>query len=66
MDIQTLITVATSTITLFDKFADQIQRFIKKEPSTSTSPDYKMIIEKDMDGALVKLVGQHKIIPTAI
>ncbi len=56
MDIQTLITVATSAITLFDKLADQIQRFIKKEPSTSTSPDYKMIIEKDMDGALVSKV----------
>lgn len=56
MNIPEIITVATSAIGLFDKIADQVKRFVKNEPPTVATPDYKMILEQDLDGSLVSKV----------
>lgn len=56
MNIPEIITIATSAFGLFDKIADQVKRFVKKEPPTVVTPDYKMILEQDLDGSLVSKV----------
>lgn len=40
------ISAATATIGLFDKIADQVQRFITKQPEPVVPPEYRMRIEE--------------------
>lgn len=40
---------ASSAIGLFDKIADQVERFITKEPEPSTPPEHRMKIEGSGD-----------------
>ncbi len=43
---------ATAAITLFDKMADQVERFITKSPAPSTPTEHRMKIES-AEGAIV-------------
>jgi hypothetical protein len=52
LDPMTTITAATAAIGLFDKIADQIERFIQKRPEPAVPPEHRMTIAED-DGDIV-------------
>lgn len=57
IDIPTLIATAASAVGLFDKIADQVQRFIKKDAPAEVPPEYRMKIEKEGDALVSKNQG---------
>jgi hypothetical protein len=63
IDIPTFIATATSAVGLFDKIADQVKRFIKKENPQTAPPQHSMKIEKE-DNSLVS--RRHGIVEQRI
>ena len=57
IDIPAFITTATSAVGLFDKIADQVKRFIKKENPQTTPPEHSMKIEKEDNSMVSKRHG---------
>jgi hypothetical protein len=57
IDIPTFLTTATSAVGLFDKIADQVKRFIKKDAPATTDPNYKMKIEQQGETLVAKENG---------
>ena len=48
----TVISAATAAVTLFDKIADQVERFISKRPEPAVPPEHRMSI-RQAEGDLI-------------
>jgi DNA polymerase I-like protein with 3'-5' exonuclease and polymerase domains len=62
VDIATItaaIAAATSGVGLIDKIADQISRFIRKDPTPVVPKEYRMKISKEGDTMVSKIHGQE-------
>ncbi len=57
IDIPALIATAASAVGLFDKIADQVERFIRKKDPPVVPPEYRMKIEKEGDALVSKNQG---------
>lgn len=53
------IAAATSGVGLIDKIADQIERFMTKQPEPSVPKEHRMKIERDGDAIVSKYNGQE-------
>jgi hypothetical protein len=57
MDINTMLTAATSAVGLFDKIADEVKRFIKKDDTPDVPHEYRMKISRDGNDLVSKYDG---------
>lgn len=58
IDIAAVVSAATSAMSLFDKIADQVERFLTKSPKPAVPKEHRMIIVKEGDSIVSREHGQ--------
>jgi hypothetical protein len=58
------ITAATKAVGLFDKIADQVERFITKQAAATTTPNYRMKIESSPNAKAIVATNRGRMIQT--